>query len=186
MKIIIVGASGAVGKTAIGALSQLHEIIRVGKSASDVQMDIENIGSIRVMYRQVGKPHPMMRAIGQVHFGAVDEMRSEQFMESINHKVLPQANLVLKGFDYVNVDGSFTVTSGVINRDPIRGVSCAAAANGALNDFIAGLRLICLAVFASTLSVLKYWNRAEKPTMVSFRFTYIYRTKRLDWTIARQ
>jgi len=77
-------------------------------------------------------------AISQVHFGAVDEMSSQQFMTSINHKVLPQVNLVLEGFDYVNHGGSFTVASGVINRDPILGGSCAAAANGALDDFVAG------------------------------------------------
>jgi NAD(P)-dependent dehydrogenase (short-subunit alcohol dehydrogenase family) len=138
VKIIIVGASGAVGKTAVDALSPRHEIIRVGKSTGDVQMDIEDIDSIRAMYSQVGKVDAVVSAIGQVHFGAVDEMSSEQFMTGINHKVLPQVNLVLEGFDYVNDGGSFTVTSGVANRDPIRGGSCAAAVNGALDGFVAG------------------------------------------------
>ena len=59
-------------------------------------------------------------------------------MKGINQKVLPQVNLVLEGFDYVNDSGSFTVTSGVLNRDPIRGGSCAAAANGALDGFVRG------------------------------------------------
>lgn len=136
MKIIIVGASGAVGKTAISALPPLHQIIRVGKSASEVQMDIENIDSICVMYRQVGKPHPVVRAIGQVQFGVVDEMSSEQFMEGINHKALPQFNLVPREFDYENDDGSFTVSRGLINRDPIRGGSCTAD-KGALGGFVA-------------------------------------------------
>ena len=51
---------------------------------------------------------------------------------------MPQVNLVLEGFDYVNDNGSFTLTSGVLNRDPIRGGSCAAAANGALDGFVRG------------------------------------------------
>ena len=138
MKIIIVGATGAVGKTAVDALSVRHEVIRVGRTSGDVQMDIEDIDSIRAMYQQVGNVDAVVSAIGQVHFGAVHEMTSEQFMKGINQKVLPQVNLVLEGFDYVNDGGSFTVTSGVLNRDPIRGGSCAAAANGALDGFVRG------------------------------------------------
>jgi len=138
MKIIIVGATGAVGKTAVDALSARHEVIRVGRTSGDVQMDIEDIDSIRAMYQQVGNVDAVVSAIGQVHFGAVHEITSEQFMKGINQKVLPQVNLVLEGFDYVNDGGSFTVTSGVLNRDPIRGGSCAAAANGALDGFVRG------------------------------------------------
>ncbi len=138
MKIIIVGASGAVGNTAVDALSPRHEIIRVGRSTGDVRMDIEDIDSIQAMYSQVGKVDAVVSAVGHVHFGPVDEMSGAQFMTGIDHKVLPQVNLVLAGLDYVNDGGSFTLTSGVTNRDPIRGGSCAAAANGALDGFVIG------------------------------------------------
>jgi len=138
MKMIIVGAAGAVGKTAVEALSGRHEVIRVGRTSGDVHMNIEDIDSIRAMYQQIGKVDAVVSAVGQVHFGPVHEMSSEQFMTGINRKVLPQVNLVLQGFDYVSDGGSFTVTSGVTNRDPIRGGSCAAAANGALDGFVTG------------------------------------------------
>jgi len=138
MKIIIVGATGTVGKTAVDALSGRHEIIRVGRTSGDVHMDIEDTDSIRAMYQQVGKVDAVVSAIGQVYFGAADEMTSEQFMQGINLKLLPQVNLVLEGFDYVNDGGSFTITSGVTNRDPIRSGSCAAATNGALDGFVKG------------------------------------------------
>ncbi len=138
MKIIIVGANGAVGKTAVDALSSRHEIVAVGRSGGDVQADIENLESIRTMYQKVGKVDAVVCAVGHGHFGAVHEMTSEQFMKGINHKVLPQVNLVLEGFEYINDGGSFTLTSGVLNRDPIPGGSCAAAANGALDGFVLG------------------------------------------------
>jgi NAD(P)-dependent dehydrogenase (short-subunit alcohol dehydrogenase family) len=138
MKIIIVGAIGAVGKTAVDALSSRHEIIAVGRSSGDIQVDIENVDSIRSMYQDVGKVDSVVSAVGHGHFGAVDEMTSEQFMMGMNHKVLPQINLVLEGFDYMNDCGSFTLTSGVLNRDPIRGGSSAAAANGAIDGFVLG------------------------------------------------
>ena len=90
------------------------------------------------MYQQVGKVDAVVSAVGHGHFCKVNEMTSEQFMKGINHKVLPQVNLVLEGFDYLNDGGSFTLTSGVLNRDPIPGGSCAAAANGALDGFVVG------------------------------------------------
>lgn len=138
MKIIVIGASGAVGSTAVKALEPRHQVIRVGRSSGDVQADIEDIDSIRAMYRQTGKVDAVVSAVGHGHFGPVDEMTTEQFMRGINHKVLPQINLVFEGFDFLNDGGSFTLTSGVLNRDPIRGGSCAAAANGALDGFVRG------------------------------------------------
>lgn len=138
MKIIVVGGSGAVGKAAVEALSGRHEVISVGRSSGDVQADLEDIESIRSMYQQIGKVDAVVSAIGHGHFGAVHEMTTEQFLKGINHKTLPQVNLVLEGFNYVNDGGSFTVTSGVLNRDPIPGGACAAAANGALDGFVVG------------------------------------------------
>jgi NAD(P)-dependent dehydrogenase (short-subunit alcohol dehydrogenase family) len=138
MKVVIVGAAGIVGRTAVQALSGRHEIISVGRTSGDVLMDIEDIESIRALYKQVGKVDAVVSAVGHVHFGPVHEMTSAQFMGGINGKVLPQVNLVLEGFDYMNDNGSFTLTTGVTNRDPIRGGSCAAAANGALDGFVVG------------------------------------------------
>ncbi|MCP4766575.1 MAG: short chain dehydrogenase [Gammaproteobacteria bacterium] len=138
MKVIVIGANGAVGKAAVDELSARHEIIAVGRSSGDIQADIEDVDSIRAMYQQTGKVDAVVSAVGHGHFGAVDEMTSEQFMKGINHKLLPQVNLVLEGFDFINDGGSFTLTSGVLNRDPIPGGSCAAAANGALDGFVLG------------------------------------------------
>ena len=138
MRIVIVGAAGAVGKTAVEALSGRHEIISVGRTSGDVQMDIEAVDSIRAMYQRVGRVDAVVSAIGHVPFGPVHELTGGQFMEGILGKVLPQVNLVLEGFDYMNDGGSFTLTTGVTNRDPIPGGSFAAAANGALDGFVRG------------------------------------------------
>ena len=136
MKIILVGANGAVGQTAVNAFGNRHEIIAVGRTSGDIQIDIEDLDSVRSMYKQVGKVDAVVSAVGHGHFGAVADMSSEQFMKGINHKVLPQVNLVLLGIEHMNDGGSFTLTSGILNRDPISGGSCAAAANGAIDGFV--------------------------------------------------
>lgn len=138
MKVVIVGAAGAVGRTAVAALAGRHEIIRVGKTSGDLRVDLEDVDSIRKMYAQTGKVDAVISAVGQVHFGPLAEMTHALFMIGIEKKVLPQVNLVLEGIEYVRDGGSFTLTSGVTNRDPIRFGSCAAAANGAIDGFVAG------------------------------------------------
>ena len=138
MKILIVGARGAVGNTAVEALSARHDIVTAGKTSGDIHVDLEDASSVRAMYDRVGKIDAMVCAVGHGHFGPVHEMTTEQFMKGINGKLMPQINLVLAGFKYVNDGGSFTLTSGVLNRDPINGGSSAAAANGAIDGFVKG------------------------------------------------
>jgi NAD(P)-dependent dehydrogenase (short-subunit alcohol dehydrogenase family) len=138
MKIIVVGSSGAVGNAALQALSVRNEVITANRSSGDYKIDLEDVESIRAMYASVGKVDAVVCAIGHGHFGPVDGMTSEQFMKGIIHKTLPQVNLVLEGLSYMTDGGSFTITSGVLNRDPIRGGASAAAANGALDSFVIG------------------------------------------------
>ncbi|AXI56062.1 short chain dehydrogenase [Sulfitobacter sp. JL08] len=138
MKIVIIGASGAVGRTAVQALSGRHDVVTVGKTSGDIQADIEDISSIQALCQRVGKIDAMVCAVGHGHFGPVKDMTTKDFLKGINGKVMSQVNLVLAGFDYMNDGGSFTLTSGVLNRDPIRGGAAAAAANGAIDGFVKG------------------------------------------------
>ncbi len=138
MKILVIGANGSVGRPAVEALKDRHEIITVGRSNGDILADMEDLGSIRAMYESIGKVDAVITAIGHGHFGNVAEMTGEQWMKGINHKALPQVNAVLEGISYMSDNGSFTMTSGVLNRDPIAGGACAAAANGAIDSFVLG------------------------------------------------
>lgn len=138
MKIIIIGAGGSVGSTAAEALEGRHELIRVGQQSGDIRVNVDDIGSIRDMYRQTGNVDAVVIAVGHGHFGPVAEMSGEQWMKGIYHKALPQVNVVLEGIPFVNDGGSFTLTSGVLNRDPISGGSCSASANGAIDGFVLG------------------------------------------------
>ena len=138
MKIIVVGANGAVGQAALSGLGNRHEIIKVGRTSGDIQLNVENQDDIRELYKKTGKIDAVVAAIGHGFFGPVSEMRPEQFLQGIEHKVMPQVNLVLQGIEHMNDGGSFTLTSGVLNRDPIRGAAAAAAANGAIDSFVLG------------------------------------------------
>ncbi len=138
MKIIVVGAEGDIGRAACAALSPHHDLIRVGRSSGDIHADLGDRASIEAMYKQTGTVDAVVCAAGAVHFGPLTEFTEEQFMLGLTNKVMGQVNLVLVGMNHVSDGGSFTLTSGVLDRDPIRLGTGAATANGALAGFVAG------------------------------------------------
>lgn len=138
MRILVVGGSGTVGQAAVNELSRRHEIVKAGRTSGDVTVDLMDEASVRAMYARVGKVDAVVSAAGHVHFGPVAAMTPEQFRKGINDKLMGQVNLVLLGFDHVNDGGSFTLTSGVLDRDPVRAGANAAAVNGAIGAFVKG------------------------------------------------
>lgn len=138
MKIILIGASGDVGTAICNELGPRHDLIRVGRSSGDIHADIADRTSIRAMYGKTGMVDAVVSATGDVHFGPLTDMTEDQFMLGLTHKVMSQINLVLEGFAHVADGGSFTLTSGVLDRDPIRMGTGAATANGALAGFVTG------------------------------------------------
>jgi len=138
LKIILIGASGDIGKAALAQLSPRHEIITVGRNSGDIQADLAYRESIVSMYKRIGKVDAVISAAGNVHFGSLNELTEDHFMLGLTDKVMGQINLVMEGFKYVNNSGSFTLTTGVLNRDPIRMGAGAATANGAVDGFVIG------------------------------------------------
>lgn len=138
MRILVVGASGTVGQAAVKELSRRHEIIKAGRSSGDVTVDVMNEESVRAMFARTGKLDAVVACAGHVHFGPVATMTPEQFRKGLNDKLMGQVNLVLLGMDSINDGGSFTLTSGVLDRDPVRQGANAAAVNGALGAFVKG------------------------------------------------
>jgi NAD(P)-dependent dehydrogenase (short-subunit alcohol dehydrogenase family) len=138
MRILIVGGSGTVGQAAAKELAKRHEIVRAGRSSGDLTVDVMNDDSVKAMYAKLGQVDAIVTCVGHVHFGPVATMSPEQFRKGLNDKLMGQVNLVLLGMNNVNDNGSFTLTSGILDRDPVRQGANAAAVNGAIGGFVKG------------------------------------------------
>jgi len=138
MKIILIGAEGDIGRAAFAELSPRHEVVKVGRSSGDIHADISDRASLVAMYEKTGTVDAVVSTVGTVHFGPLTEFTQEQFMLGLTNKVMGQVNVVLAGLAFVRDGGSFTLTSGVLDRDPIRMGTGAATANGALGGFVVG------------------------------------------------
>lgn len=135
MRILIVGAGGTVGQAACRALQSRHEIVAAGRSSGDIVVDLTDTASIRAMFDQIGTVDAVVAAAGHSHFGPLSAMTEKDFRKGLDDKLMGQINLVLIGLKHVADAGSFTLTTGVLDRDPVRGGANAAAVNGAISAF---------------------------------------------------
>jgi|SRR6218665_179120 len=138
MKILIIGATGTIGKHITAALQKDHEVIQAGSKSTDVQVDISSTVSIENFYRQVGNFDALICAAGDAQFGPFANMKDVDFRTGVNSKLMGQVNLVLIGQHYINPKGSFTLTSGVLAEDPIAMGTAVSMVNGAVNGFVRG------------------------------------------------
>ncbi len=149
MKILLIGASGTIGKAVAAELGPRHDIITASRNSGDIQIDICDMNSIRAAYEKVGAVDAVVSTAGKVHFGDFADMDDEKYRIGLNDKLMGQVNLVLIGRDYVADRASFTLTTGILTKDPIRYGSSASMVNGAVEAFVraaaiempAGLRI---------------------------------------------
>ncbi|MGB3316644.1 MAG: short chain dehydrogenase, partial [Albidovulum sp.] len=94
MKIILVGASGDIGRIVQDELGKRHEIVTVGRSAGDVRLDMANHAAVRAMYQQVGPFDAAVSYGGDVTFARLEDFTQETFLHGLRQKVMGQVNLV--------------------------------------------------------------------------------------------
>lgn len=138
MKIVVIGATGAVGKAVVEQLGQRHEIVTVGSSSGQHQVKFEDEASVRQLFAQLGKVDAVVVTAGELHFGPLHEMTPEQFRKGLNSKLMGQINVALVAQEYLNDGGSITLTSGIVGRQPIRFGANASTVNAALEGFALG------------------------------------------------
>lgn len=136
MKILLIGATGLLGTAVKKELESDHEIIQAARHNADVEVDITKPASIKQMFEKVGKVDAVISATGDAHFGPLEEITPELNEVTIESKLKGQVNLILLGTDYVNDNGSFTLTTGIIMDEPIYQGASSAMANGAVKAFV--------------------------------------------------
>lgn len=135
MRIIVIGATGTIGKAVVEALAGRHEVLRVGHRGGDYQVDMASRESIEQLFQAVGEFDALVSAAGQAKFGALDGLSDGDFQFSLGSKLMGQVNLVRLGLAHVGDGGSFTLTSGVLASEPTPGSSAISLVNGGLEAF---------------------------------------------------
>ena len=136
MKVLVVGATGTIGRLVVKELAPRHEIVEASKTKGQNLVDIASEDSIRQLFAKIGKVDAIVAVAGNVHFGLLKEMTADQFKIGLHDKLLGQVNLTTIGQQFLNDGGSITLTSGILSDDPILYGANASAVNAAIDGFV--------------------------------------------------
>lgn len=137
MRILVVGATGTIGRAVVAAFaSQGHDVVSATSKSTPITVDISDPRSIASLYARVGKVDAVVSAAGAARFKPFAELADEDYAFSLRNKLMGQVNLVRYGMEHVNDRGSFTLTSGVLARAPMKGSGAISLVNAGLEGFI--------------------------------------------------
>ncbi len=164
MKILVIGSTGTIGKAVAEALAPKHEVLRASRKG-EIKVDIDEPASIREMYARLGRLDAVVSAAGNGPYAPLAQLDDEAFALALRSKLMGQVNLVRYGIEHLNDAGSFTLTSGILSREPSPGSAALSLVNAGLEAFAKaaalelprGIRLnvICPGWVTETLRMLK-------------------------------
>jgi NAD(P)-dependent dehydrogenase (short-subunit alcohol dehydrogenase family) len=135
MRVVVVGATGTIGSAIVAALSARHEVVAVGNKSGAICMDLASTESIERMFNAVGTFDALVCAAGRAAFGNLDQLKDADFQLGLANKLMGQVNLVRIGRKQMRDNGSFTLTSGVLSREPMKGSASISMVNAGLEGF---------------------------------------------------
>src|ERR1700677_1089986 len=135
MKIVIIGATGTIGKAGAAALRGKHEIIAVSRSAAQYPADITDKASLEKAFAAIGKVDAIISTAGGAVFKPLAALTDADFEKCLHDKLMGQVNVVRVGWQHVRPGGSITITSGVLAAEPMPGAAAISMVNAGLEGF---------------------------------------------------
>jgi len=137
MRIIIVGASGRIGKEVDKALSGRHDIVRVGARSGDVNCDYTIPTSVRDMFDKIGEFDALISAVGgDSIFKLISDLDDQDYRYGFERKFLGQIRFLKIGESFVRDNGSFVFTSGYLSQYPNPASIATGPLNAAVDTFV--------------------------------------------------
>lgn len=137
MRVLVVGATGTIGRAVVAALSPRHDIVPVSRRHTSITADLAAPSSIRDLYQAIGQLviDAVVCTAGEAKFAPFETLSDSDFELSLSSKLMGQVNLVRFGFAHVRDGGSFTLTSGILARSPMPGSAAISLVNSGLEGF---------------------------------------------------
>jgi len=136
MRILVIGATGTIGRAVVTALSAGNEIISASLRRTIVKVDIADASSIQQMYQSLGRLDAVVCAAGQAKFAPLAQLTDADFRFSLDNKLMGQVNVVRFGFEHIEDGGSITLTTGILAQAPMPGSAAISLVNAGLEGFV--------------------------------------------------
>ena len=140
MKIIVIGATGTIGKAVADQLAMRHDIVCASRK-SETQVDIRDSASITALFDRIKDVDAVVSCGGDIEamrnsvMGPVENLSDEQFQIGFR-MVLDQINLVRVCMKFLRDGGSITLTTGAISTHPRPGSAVASMIGTSIESFV--------------------------------------------------
>lgn len=141
MKIIVVGATGTIGREVVKALSAKgHDVVAASRT-SKAKVDIRDSASIEHLFKTTRDVDAVVSCAGDAAFKPLTDLTDADFDLSLRSKLMGQVNLARIAARHIRERGSVTLTSGVLSMQPMAGAAAVSLVNAGLEGFtrVAGL-----------------------------------------------
>jgi NAD(P)-dependent dehydrogenase (short-subunit alcohol dehydrogenase family) len=135
VKVLLIGGTGHVGSAARTALNE-RNTVTVATRKGELAVDVTDPSSIDAALERTGTVDAIVVCVGSVPYKPLEGLTREDFLSGLANKVMGQIEVVQRGTRYVADGGSFTLTTGVLAREPIASGVAASVANGAVEAFV--------------------------------------------------
>ncbi len=161
MKIIVVG-TGTMGSAVRELLQEHgHDVVSVGRKSGDLQANIGDTASLKVLFEKIGPFDAVANAAGDVFPGPLEQTTDQQWADSIRSKGMGQINLVRVALPFIADRGSFTLVSGVLTDEFMHAGTIGTTINHMVEGFVKasavelprGVRINCVSPTVLTESV---------------------------------
>lgn len=136
MNILIVGGNGTIGKVVAKHFRKNNQVLVGGRTAGDLIVDIADSNSIKSMFHNTGKLDAIICIAGEAKWDYLTQLEEEDYYIGIKSKLMGQVNLARIGLNYLNSNGSITLTTGILADDPVIKTASAAMVNGGIHSFV--------------------------------------------------
>ncbi|WP_370972201.1 short chain dehydrogenase [Amycolatopsis sp. cg9] len=132
MKIIVLGATGLVGRAVVAALEPRHDVVRVSRT-SGVRADLGAPSSLDAVLS--AGADAVVCCAANVPLRALADLTDEQVLDDLRGKLLGQVALARRAAGHLTDGGSITLTGGTFT-EPIPGSGLGALVNAGLEGFV--------------------------------------------------
>ncbi len=137
MKVVVVGATGTIGKAVAALLESRHEVVRASRRGA-VRVDLEDAASLEALFASVKDVDAVVSCAGSAAFKPLAQLAAPDFQVGLRSKLMGQVNLVLVAIEHLRDGGSITLTGGVLAHEPMPGGAAISLVNAALEGFVRG------------------------------------------------
>ncbi len=137
MKILVIGATGTIGKAVYDSLiKEGEEVYGAHRNSTDYPVDITDSLSIENLFKKLPKLNAVINAVGTATWKPFSELKEEDYYVGIKSKLMGQVNLVHMAQNYISDNGSITLTTGILAEHYEPNAVGLSLVNGAIQSFV--------------------------------------------------